>query len=146
MNPHKGDVSLQVGDKTYTLRYSHLALVRLENVLNKSLMQIMGDLGKPEVMRLGTIVALLWAGLQKHHPGMTEEQAAEILDEIDGGVATAMVSIDAAFSKAFGAASGTKGTNPPLQASGNGSGTISLSSTFPTDSIPTTFGTSRPER
>lgn len=143
MNPHKGDVSLQVGDKIYVLRYSHLALVQLENSLNKSLMQIMGEMGKPESMRLGTIVSLLWAGLQKHQSGTTLEQAADILDEIDGGVATAMVSIDAAFAKAFGASPGTKGTNPTPRGE-NGSGMISLSSSLPTDLTPGLSGTSRP--
>ncbi len=143
MNPHKGDVSFEAGGKTYTLRYSHLALVRLENSLNKGLVQIMTDVGRPENLRLGTIVALLWAGLQKHHPGMTEENVADLLDDIDGGAAAAMAVVDQAFGKAFGSTPGTKGTNP-TQTSGNGTGmTLSLSSQA-TDMTPKSSGTSRP--
>jgi hypothetical protein len=141
MNPHKGDVSFEVNGKTYTLRYSHLALVKLENVLNKGLAQILSELSKPGDMRLGTVLALLWAGLQKHHPGLSEEDASEILDDVEGGIATVMVSIDSAFSKAFGTSPGTKGTNPP-QKEVNGSGMTSSSSLSATAMIQKPFGIS----
>jgi hypothetical protein len=107
MNPHRGDVALHAGDKAYTLRYSHLALVKLEQKLDKGLVQIAAEMSRTVDMRLRTVVVLLWAGLQKHHPEVTEEDAAEILDEIDGGAASAMGAIDAAFSKR-GAAPGRR--------------------------------------
>ncbi len=140
INPHK-DVSFEAAGKTYTLRYSHLALVKLENKLNKGLVQILGDMSKPQNLRLGTIVALLWAGLQKHHPEVSEDAAADLLDDIEGGTQGAMTMIDAAFSKAFSATPGTKGTNPQQRAD-NGSGMTSLSSSLATDMIPNISGTS----
>lgn len=119
-NPHRGDVAFSVGAKTYTLRYTHLALVKLEKALDKGIPQIMSEIASAQNLRLGTVVSLLWAGLQKHHPAMTEENVAELLDEIEGGMAGAMMHLDEAFGRAFNAP-GTKGTNPPKA---NGTGTV----------------------
>jgi hypothetical protein len=139
-NPEKGDVSFAVGEKTFTLRYNHLALVKLETTLNRGLVQVIGEISSPEKMRLATMIALLWAGLQKHHPGMSQEDAAEILDEL-GGIGPVMPHIDEAFGKAFAATSGTKGTNPPQQTT-NGSGMISSSNMSVSDMIPNVSGQS----
>lgn len=117
-NPHKGDVPLEVGSKTYTLCYSHLALVKLENLLDKNVVQIMGELqAARDNIRIGTVVALLWAGLQKHHPDVSYDDAAGLLDDMDGGAAAAMETIGRSFEKAF-AAPGTKGTHPPMNGAG----------------------------
>jgi len=140
MNPHKGDVEFVVAGKTYTLRYSHSALVKLEKQLDQGLMKVMQDMSSPEQMRIGTVVALLWSGLQKHHPNMAFDDAADLLDDMEGGASGAIEIIGQAFSKAFNAP-GTKGTNPP-QKDQNGTGTVSSSSTFPSDTSQNTFGRS----
>ena len=127
-NPHKGDVTLDVAGKAYTLRYSHSALVKLETQLGKGLMKVMQEMSSPEEMRIGTVAALLWAGLQKHHPSMTLEEATDLLDDIDGGARGAVEVLGEAFERAFNAP-GTKGTNPQPSA-GNGTGIVS-SSTMP---------------
>lgn len=124
-NPQKGDTPLEVAGKTYTLRYNHLALIQIERALKKGIPQIMQELSSMENLRLETIVSLLWAGLQKHHSNMSFEQAADLLDEVDGGASAVMPVVGEAFQKAF-TAPGTKGTNP-LQKEGNGTGTPSLS-------------------
>lgn len=133
-NPHKGDVPLKVGDRIYTLRYSHLALVKLEDVLGKNLQGIMREIQDAEEMRLGTVVALLWAGLQKHHPDVSRDDAAELIDDISGGMAATIGIVGVAFQKAFGATPGTKGTNPTSKAS-NGTGTSSSSSSSATGTM-----------
>ena len=140
-NPHKGDVTFSVAGKDYTLRYSHLALANLESDLDKGLIQIIDELSNSQTMRIGTMIALLRAGLQKYHPDVTREEAAELLDEIDGGTSAMMIHINKAFDKAFGPTLGTKGTNP-IQA--NGTGTQSSSITSAMDSHQTPSGTSRP--
>ena len=146
INPHKGDLSFLSGGKSYTLRYSHLALVKLEQCLDKSLVKIMKEIDgwqkNPEDMRLGTVVSMLWAGLQKHHPEMTPDDAAEIIDGMDKGVAGAVEILGQAFQKAFNAP-GSTATNPPPREV-NGSGTKSSSNSSPSD-IPTmSSGTSLP--
>jgi Phage tail tube protein, GTA-gp10 len=137
MNPHKGDTELIVGSKQYMLRYSHSALVKLEKQLDKGLVQVLQEMSAPEQMRIGTIVAMLWAGLQKHQPTMSMDDAADLLDDIEGGTATVIATIDEAFRRAFNAP-GTKGTNPPQ--TGNGVGMQSSSTTFPADIIPKNSG------
>jgi len=139
MNPHKGDVPLPVGGQQFTLRYSHLALVKLENLLDRSVLEVLEELqSAKESIRIGTVVALLWAGLQRHHPKVSYEDAADLLDDMDGGTIKAMEYIGVALEKAF-AAPGTKGTNPPLNGSG-GIGTNSSSSLSVTDTLPTVSG------
>lgn len=120
-NPQRGDVSFDLSGKTYTLRFSHLALAKLEADQDKSLFQIMTELSSSSSIRINTVISLLWAGLQKHHPEMTREGAAELLDEIDGGAPAMMVHINDAFAKAFASTLGTKGTNP-TQREVNGAG------------------------
>ncbi len=142
MNQYKGDTPLEVGGKTYTLRYSHSALVKLEKQMNQSIMQIMNDLGKTDEMRIGTLVTLLWAGLQKHHPTLSIDDACELLDE-HGDDGAVVEIIGDAFQKAFNAP-GTKGTNPQPRDQ-NGTGTLSSSSTPASTMIPTLSGISRPE-
>jgi Phage tail tube protein, GTA-gp10 len=140
-NPHKGDVSFTIEGKEYTLRYSHLALANLEKDLDKGLIQIIDELSNSETMRIGTMIALLRAGLQKYHPDMTREDAAGLLDDIDGGTSAMMTHINKAFDKAFGPTLGTKGTNP-IQANGIGTQSSSTMSATASPQIPS--GTSRP--
>lgn len=143
INPHKGDVSFDVAGKSYMLRYSHSALIALENKLDKSLMSVIAEMSDADKLRIGTVVAILWAGLQKHHPKMTYDDAAALLDDVDGGVSTMIEVIGNSFQKAFNAP-GTKGTNPP-QKETNGTGTISSLDMSPLDMIPRNSGTSRLE-
>ena len=140
-NPHKGDVGFKIGDKNYTLRYSNLALIKLEEMTNKGLYQIMTEMSKPESLRLGTVCALLWAGLQKHHPTITMDSAADLLDEFEGGTPEVIGLIDKAFGKAFSQTLGTKGTNPTQEES-NGIGMGSSWNSPVTDLTPKVSGTS----
>jgi len=143
-NPHKGDVPFSVGDKQYILRYSHRALVLLEEQTGKSLLNIIKEIDgwrtAPENMKLGTVCILLWAGLQKHQPQMTVDDATDLLDEIEGGVPYAIELLGTSLQRAF-SAPGTKGTNPPTKAE-NGAGTNSTSSMPVSDIDQTTSGRS----
>jgi hypothetical protein len=129
-NPHKGDVPFEVAGKQYVLRYSHRALVLLEERTGKSLMQIIKEIDgwrtAPENMKLGTVCTLLWAGLQKHQPEMTVDDATDLLDDVDGGVPQIIELLGTSLQRAF-SAPGTKGTNPPTKAE-NGAGMSSTSS------------------
>jgi hypothetical protein len=137
-NPHKGEAEIEISGKVYTLRFGHGAVVSLENRLGKGFVKIMQEMDTPDQMRVGNIVALLWAGLQKHHPNVTMDQCCDLLDEFDGGAMAAYAIVGAAFAKAFDAP-GTKGTNPPQ--AGNGTGTIYSSSTPATVMTPKPSGT-----
>lgn len=73
-NKHRGEVELKAGDKTYVLRYTTNALVRLEDELGKPA-TVLGD-------SFREARALFWAGLLHAHPEITVEQAGEIMDEV----------------------------------------------------------------
>lgn len=123
MNPQKGDVPFQAGGKQYVLCYSFGSLVLLEEKLGKGMMQIVREIEswtkQPEHMRLRTICDLLWIGLKRHQPEMTEQQAIDLLDDIDGGIGKVIDLIGESFQKAF-SAPGTKATNPPRTTDGTG--------------------------
>jgi hypothetical protein len=92
-NPHRGEVELKAGEKTFTLAFTINSVCELETALDKPLMDIVSDMG-----RLTTIRAVLWAGLRHHHK-MTLEAAGDVMQEA-GAPATAEA-INVALSRAF---------------------------------------------
>jgi hypothetical protein len=59
-NALRGEVDLQVGDKTYTLRLSINAIAEVETLLDKGINEILATLD-PATARIGTLRAILWA-------------------------------------------------------------------------------------
>jgi len=92
-NPHRGEVELKAGDKSYTLAFTINSVCELEAKLDKSLGDIVADMG-----RMVTIRAVLWAGLRQHHKVEIEE-AGEIM-QLAGAAATAQA-INQAMTSAF---------------------------------------------
>lgn len=92
-NPHRGEVELKAGEKTYTLSFTINAVCELEAALDKPLMDVVSDMG-----RLMTIRAVLWAGLRHHHK-VTLEEAGDVM-QAAGAPATAEA-INLALSRAF---------------------------------------------
>jgi hypothetical protein len=80
-NRNKGEVSLQAGDKEYTLRFSANALCELEDATGMGINGIAQQLSSVDSMRMRTVIAVVWAGLLDRHPGITKEEAGEIITE-----------------------------------------------------------------
>lgn len=118
-NPHKGEVSFQAGDETFTLRFSANALAELEDALDKSVMEIADLMQSEKGLRIKTLRTIFWAGLLDHHEGVTEKRAGDIISDIGMGEAAEI--IGRAFAAAFPAADGEKGENP-RKGAGAGSG------------------------
>lgn len=114
-NPHRGEVSFSADRKTYTLRYSADALTKLENILDKSVLELFEDFKQieenPMSVRIGFVRALLWGGLQDHHPELDLIAAGELIAPA-GGMAVVVTKISEAFVRAFPGAE-TKDTRPP---------------------------------
>lgn len=79
-NPLRGEVDLVVGEKTYVIRLSINAMVEAETVMGMGIGDVIAEL--QDRPKLGTLRALLWAGLREHQPKITLEAAGEIIAEI----------------------------------------------------------------
>lgn len=131
-NPLRGEAPLAAGDASYTLCFDVNAFCYAEAQLAKTtdeiVFQVQDELSgwvvaskNPNALpRLNSslVRGLLWAGLQKHHPGTHLVEAGEIMS--DAGLANTVVAVTNAFFAAFGPpeAEGEKRPNPPKRKRG----------------------------
>lgn len=101
-NAHRGDVGFEVGDQSYTLRYTINALCEMEGALGMGVQDFCRHLVAGDV-RLTNIRAAFWAGLRSHHPDLSLAQAGDLLQKM-GGAERALVLIGEAMALAFPAA------------------------------------------
>lgn len=78
-NPLKGEVDLVAGEESYVLALSINEIVKLEELLDVGIVEIAAWFANPEQIRVGNMRATLWAGLQRHHPGLTLDDAGDII-------------------------------------------------------------------
>ena len=78
-NPARGETQIRIGRRDYTLAYDLNVLCEIEAALGDPMADVAGRL---EAKRAGVrdLRALLWGGLQRHHP-MPIEQVGELLQE-----------------------------------------------------------------
>ena len=98
-NPHRGDVDLVAGDKTYRLRLDINAIAELEDHTGKGINQIAEELADPATMRIGMARAVFWGATRSTHPEITIKDAGVIMT--DAGFADAIDAINTAFVRAF---------------------------------------------
>jgi hypothetical protein len=85
VNAVKGEVKL--GD--HTLLFDFNALCAVEEAFGgRSLGDVLGGMGEGNVS-LSTFRTLVWAGLQAHHPGTSEQVAGNIIHDAGGPQAAA---------------------------------------------------------
>lgn len=75
------DIPIELAGQNYTLRFGMIAIVTLSEAWKVSEAEVEGRMAKAGLKDLVTII---WAGLQTHHPELTERQVLGWLD--DGGV------------------------------------------------------------
>jgi hypothetical protein len=85
-NPLKGETELKAGEETYILALSINELVRLEQLLDVGIIEIAEWFNDAKRIRVGNMRAILWAALQRHHEGVTLEQAGDIISAVGLGV------------------------------------------------------------
>lgn len=107
-------VVLQLGALSFRLQYDIDALVMLEDLLDQPWDDIRAQLTTNQ--RVGFTRAVLWAGLQAHHPNLGLKPAGELLNHAEAEAIGPAIA--AALRKAFpvdeGAASGA--ADPPQPA------------------------------
>ena len=72
-NSHRGDTQITVGQETYTLCYDLNACALIMEKLGLDSFEQLAEMGEAKGgIGLSEIRYLLWAGLQRHHPDLTE--------------------------------------------------------------------------
>lgn len=107
-NLHRGSVSLQTGDRTYTLSFSTNALCELEDRTGKTIQVLANALNVPDGVSLKMVRDLLWGALRDHHEDTDIHTAGEVIDTV--GLPDVMEAIGKALRAAFPDAKG--GGNP----------------------------------
>jgi hypothetical protein len=108
-NPVKGEVQFEADGQTYVLVFDFNAICAVEDVFDLPIAQIGEKMA--EGMRAGDLRKLITAGLQQHHPGITDLQAGHIIGLI--GAQVAADKLAEAMVAAFPDAGGAKGTSRP---------------------------------
>jgi hypothetical protein len=102
-NKHRGEVALEADGKTFKIAFSINAMCELEDLLNRSIVEVMTELeGARENfarLRIKTVRAIVWASLRDHHPESTMEDAGDIVTA--AGVPAVMAKIAEAIILAF---------------------------------------------
>ena len=102
-NPVKGEVSFElVSGEAYALQFTIDAICTLEELLDKSSMEIFTLLARG---RIGVLRAAMWTGLQAHHPKVTVREAGELIPQIRGEQ-KALQLVTRAMNLAFGEVDG----------------------------------------
>jgi hypothetical protein len=111
-NPIKGEVAFEAGGKQFTFvlgTYAQAALQRRTGVPTfKFFRRKLEDWGADDFL------ALFHAGLLKHHRGITEEEAADLMDDLGNAKVQAIFS--EAMALAFPQAEAAKGEDRPQKA------------------------------
>ena len=140
-NPHKGELTFEADGTTYTLHYTHDALVELEDQLDRGIISIVSELERwtkdPELVRLSMVRAIFWAGLHDHHPEIDIKAAGELITKA-GGLMVVLAMAGEGLGRAFGVPE-MKGSRPPKRAK-NGIGKSSSSITSVPDLPPSSSG------
>jgi hypothetical protein len=77
-NSFLGEVTVQGGDKTYTLRCDFNAMAEFETETGKDAMETFADFEKGKVS-VKTMIAMMWAFMRRHHPDTTLTDAGDLL-------------------------------------------------------------------
>lgn len=121
MNPHKGDVALQAGNASYTLRFSIDALCHLELTTGQPFTAAAVRMAQPSTATMTLARHLLHAALLEHHPEISLKEAGEIIPAA-GGLGPVTVLVFEAFRRAFPTPEAS-GTARPTRAARRRAGT-----------------------
>src|SRR5690349_6880771 len=99
-NPHKGEVELEAGGETYTLRFSIDDICAVEEKTGKGFVALASAMSDPERMTVSGIRALLWGALRSSHPKVTLLDAGVLITKA-GGVVAIVPKLAEALERAF---------------------------------------------
>lgn len=116
-NKERGEASFEAGGVTYTLRFDQNALCEIEDETSlphaDTLTKLVGKKYWASAARV-----TLWAGLRKHHPDVSINDAGDIL--APENQAAALMAISAALTSAFAPPEKANGSRPTQREVGTG--------------------------
>ena len=80
-NPYRGEASFEVEGKTYRLRYSWNAAAEFEEPAGRTFYEAADALSEGR-LSVRTLRAMLWAGLEEQHPGLTLKDAGNFIGKL----------------------------------------------------------------
>ena len=81
-NSVKGVFDLPAGDAVYKIRFGMNEIIELEEKFDRPATQIFTEMMTAENFRFRYLRDILHAGLQEHHPDVTEKEAGNIITEV----------------------------------------------------------------
>lgn len=118
-NPIKGEVPLEINGRAYTFVLGTYGLAALERRVGMPWIRIFERGGKGE-WGIADVLAVVHAGLLKHHRTLTEEQVADLIDA--AGLPAITKTINDAFEVAISVGAYSGGSEPANPTPTNGSG------------------------
>lgn len=115
-NRFLGEATTTVDGVVYTLRFDFNAMVEFEEQTGVSAMDTFenAETGKKaKTIKAGHLRAMVWAMLQRHHPGASPQLAGDILS-VDAGIIQRVMSAAAAVVEADGGNGAGRGTARPV--------------------------------
>lgn len=130
-NRNRGEVVFIVGERSLTLHFGANAIAEAETLLDKGIGELLLGLGDKSAVRIGTLRALLWAALRRHHKDIDLLKAGDLIDE--AGAVAAGVAISEAITAALPALpapedGAEREPNPPGPGASTGDGSTAISS------------------
>ena len=98
-NPHRGEVALDAGERSLTLRFDINALCELEGAVGEPAQVFLAKVQKVGQTGLTQLRAIVWAGLRYYHPELSMRDAGDVIDEAGprASYAAFVAAINAAF-------------------------------------------------
>lgn len=84
-NRFRGEVSISVEGRSFTLRMDFNAMAEFEDATGRAALDVFQEAEKGTA-RMSTIRAIVFAALTRHHPDATVQDAGDILSEDPGVV------------------------------------------------------------
>jgi len=80
-NAFRGEASFEVEGRAYRVRHSWNSAAEYEEAAGKPLSDALLDIAR-EKLSARSLRAMLWAGLQEHHPEVTLKDAGRLIDRM----------------------------------------------------------------
>ncbi len=77
-NPHRGNTPVEVGGEKYTLCFDLNACAMVMERLGLESFEDLAEKAVSDKIGLREVVYMLWAGLQRNHPEMTEQDVGAL--------------------------------------------------------------------